>query len=154
MGAAEVASEAEKCREKWSWLVGFGPMDLVGETPPPAAIVGRRDTHDALVLLRRSLQIRARAYGVHRKSRFWGAEDRPVKTHFHASSETELNTETSTDPTGQLADPDGKGNKGKAGHQRHHHRGLSVWNLLMVRKPPSLSSSSSRETTKPEATET
>ncbi|EST07742.1 Alpha/beta hydrolase fold-3 [Kalmanozyma brasiliensis GHG001] len=128
----DVARGAERCRDKWGWLCDVGPMDLVDETPPPAAIAGRRDTDDALVLLRRSLQIRARAYGVQRKSRFWGAEDRPVREHLRTEEET-LNTETSTDPTGKSADPEGKGKEGK---EVHHHRGLRVWNLLMVGSKP------------------
>ncbi|SPO21988.1 uncharacterized protein UTRI_01978_B [Ustilago trichophora] len=136
LSAVDVAGQAEKTRSKWGWLADFGPMDLVGETPPPGAIAGRRDTDDALVLLRRSLQIRARAYGIQRKSRFWGAEDKPVRAHLRAEPETDLDTETSTDPTGKTTDPEGEGTKKKGGHH-HHHRGLRVWNLLMVRKPPS-----------------
>ncbi|KAJ9478136.1 putative lipase/esterase [Pseudozyma hubeiensis] len=135
VNANDVAKGAEQCREKWSWLVDFGPFDLTHETPPPAAIAGRRDTDDALVLLRRSLQIRARAYGVQRKSRFWGAEDRPVRAHWRAEDETGL--ETSTDPSGNTVE-EGEGaasaSAGSKGH--HHHRGLRVWNLLMVGKKP------------------
>ncbi|SPO23300.1 uncharacterized protein UTRI_01978 [Ustilago trichophora] len=140
LSAVDVAGQAEKVRSKWGWLADFGPMDLIGETPPPGAIAGRRDTDDALVLLKRSLQIRARAYGVQRKSRFWGAEDKPVRAHLRAEAETDLETETSTDPTGKTTDPEGASTKKKAGHHHHHHhhhRGLRVWNLLMVRKPPS-----------------
>ncbi|TKY87195.1 hypothetical protein EX895_003872 [Sporisorium graminicola] len=134
VSAADIARGADKCREKWSWLVDVSPAELIGETPPPAAIAGRRDTDDALVLLRRSLQIRARAYGIQRKSRFWGAEDRTVRAHLRAEEDPQVDTETSTDPTGQTADPQGEA-KGAAHH--HHHRGLRVWNLLMVRKPAS-----------------
>ncbi|SPC67080.1 uncharacterized protein UHOD_02664 [Ustilago sp. UG-2017b] len=132
LSADDVAAGAEKCREKWFWLCDFGPMDLVNETPPPAAIAGRRDTEDALILLRRSFQIRALAYGIQRKSRFWGAEDKPVRAHLRAATGTELDTKTSTDPTGETVD--GEGEKSKKHH--HHHRGLGVWNLLMVKKPP------------------
>lgn len=136
LSAVDIAAGAEKCRAKWSWLCDFGPMDFLNETPPPAAIAGRRDTEDALILLRRSLQIRARAYGIHRKSRFWGAEDRPVRSHLRAATETDLDTETSTDPTGETVDGDGDGAGGKKKGGHHHHRGLRVWNLLMVKKPP------------------
>ncbi|GAC96163.1 candidate lipase/esterase [Pseudozyma hubeiensis SY62] len=135
VNANDVAKGAERCREKWSWLVDFGPFDLTHETPPPAAIAGRRDTDDALVLLRRSLQIRARAYGVQRKSRFWGAEDRPVRAHWRAEDETGL--ETSTDPSGNTVEEGGGAAKAGAGAKgHHHHRGLRVWNLLMVGKKP------------------
>ncbi|GAC76754.1 arylacetamide deacetylase [Moesziomyces antarcticus T-34] len=125
LSAGDVATGADRCREKWSWLVDFGPMDLVDETPPPAAVAGRRDTNDALLLLRKSLQIRARAYGVQRKSRFWGAEDRPVRAHMRATTEEHQ--------PGSAASGDHSSS--------HHHRGLRVWNLLMVKKPPSVASS-------------
>ena len=128
---ADIARGAERTREKWSWLCDFSPVDLVNETPPPAAIAGRRDTDDALVLLRRSLQIRARAYGVQRKSRFWGAEDRTVRAHLMAEKEPKLDEGTSTDPSSKT---DERGTSVK-GEEYHHHRGLRVWNLLMVRKP-------------------
>ncbi|CDS01955.1 uncharacterized protein SPSC_03047 [Sporisorium scitamineum] len=135
--AADIARGADKCRENWSWLVDVSPVDLVGETPPPTAIAGRRDTDDALVLLRRSLQIRARAYGIQRKSRFWGAEDRTVRAHLREEQDSHLDTETSTDPSGRIADLLGE-SKGAGAH--HHHRGLRVWNLLMVRRPGSSTS--------------
>lgn len=138
--AADVAKRAEQCREKWTWLVDFGPADLVDETPPPTAIAGRRDTDDALALLRRSLQIRARAYGVQRKSRFRVAEDGTVRAHFRAEQNTPLDAETSTDPTGRSADPKAETSNGRGAKGHHHHRGLRVWNLLMVRKPGSAAS--------------
>lgn len=45
--------------EGWADLATFGPLDLQGEVPPPSAIAGRRDTPDALELLRQSLHMRA-----------------------------------------------------------------------------------------------
>ncbi|WFD32916.1 hypothetical protein MSPP1_003969 [Malassezia sp. CBS 17886] len=45
----------------WHSLASFGPTDLHTEQPPPSAIVGRRDTPDAIALLKRSLYLRARA---------------------------------------------------------------------------------------------
>lgn len=145
LNAADVAGGAEKCRQKWGWMVDFGPMDLTGETPPPAAIAGRRDTDDAITLLRRSLQIRARAYGIQRKSRFWGAEDRPVKAHHRAAHE-DMDAETGTDPSGKTVDTEGEGKKGS---DHHHHRGLRVWNLLMVQKPPTAGKGKGKSRSRP-----
>ncbi|UZJ52784.1 hypothetical protein CBS101457_002104 [Exobasidium rhododendri] len=45
--------------DQWADLGLFGPLDLAGEVPPPSAIAGRRDTHDALELLYQSLHMRA-----------------------------------------------------------------------------------------------
>lgn len=43
----------------WADLASFGPLDLLGEVPPPSAVAGRRDTPDALELIRQSLHMRA-----------------------------------------------------------------------------------------------
>ncbi|PWN48788.1 alpha/beta-hydrolase [Violaceomyces palustris] len=49
--------------EGWVDLAVFGPTDIGNETPPPSAIAGRRDTGDAITLLRTSLQVRSADYG-------------------------------------------------------------------------------------------
>ncbi|PWN93523.1 alpha/beta-hydrolase [Acaromyces ingoldii] len=50
--------------ERWADLGSFGPLDLQGERPPPSAIAGRRDTGEALELLRTSLHMRAKSLGM------------------------------------------------------------------------------------------
>ncbi|SPO34874.1 uncharacterized protein PSFLO_00345 [Pseudozyma flocculosa] len=48
----------------WSGLGALGPLELVDETPPPSALAGRRDTEEALNLLRTMLYVRAEQRGV------------------------------------------------------------------------------------------
>lgn len=50
--------------DRWADLGTFGPLDLQGERPPPSAIAGRRDTGEALELLRTSLHMRAKMLGM------------------------------------------------------------------------------------------
>ena len=45
---------------RWTDLASFGPTDLAHETPPPSSIVRRRDTPDALAILKLSLHLRAK----------------------------------------------------------------------------------------------
>ncbi|WFD45205.1 hypothetical protein MPSI1_003883 [Malassezia psittaci] len=45
---------------KWKGLASYGPADLINETPPRSAVVGRRDTPDALAILKLSLHLRAK----------------------------------------------------------------------------------------------
>ena len=45
---------------RWTDLGAYGPADLRDETPPPSAIVARRDTPDALALLKLGLHLRAK----------------------------------------------------------------------------------------------
>ena len=52
-------SESKRFEDGWADLAAFGPLDLQGEVPPPSAIAGRRDTPDALELIRQSLHMRA-----------------------------------------------------------------------------------------------
>lgn len=52
-------SESKWFQDGWADLAAFGPLDLQGEVPPPSAIAGRRDTPDALELIRQSLHMRA-----------------------------------------------------------------------------------------------
>ena len=56
-GAAAPYDNGSKAH--WTSEARFGPTDILDETPPPSAIAGRRDTEDALALLRTSLRIRA-----------------------------------------------------------------------------------------------
>lgn len=44
----------------WADLATYGPADLLNEEPPPSAIVRRRDTRDALAILKLSLHLRAK----------------------------------------------------------------------------------------------
>lgn len=46
-------------QDGWADLVRLGPLGLAGETPPPSAIAGRRDTGESVELLRQALHMRA-----------------------------------------------------------------------------------------------
>ncbi|MCO5549650.1 hypothetical protein L7F22_003123 [Adiantum nelumboides] len=54
----EVA-EGDEQADGWADLVRLGPLALAGETPPPSAIAGRRDTGESVELLRQALHMRA-----------------------------------------------------------------------------------------------
>ncbi|CEH12996.1 Arylacetamide deacetylase [Ceraceosorus bombacis] len=56
----------------WKTLARFGPMDLGDETPPPSALAGRRDTEDALQLLRISLRLKHHEAGMGKRD--WARE--------------------------------------------------------------------------------
>ncbi|WFC96443.1 hypothetical protein MBRA1_003100 [Malassezia brasiliensis] len=45
---------------QWADLATYGPADLLNEEPPPSSIVRRRDTRDALAILKLSLHLRAK----------------------------------------------------------------------------------------------
>ncbi len=60
-GAAEPYDSGSK--STWTETARIGPTDLAGETPPPSAIAGRRDTEESLALLRTSLRLRAKHAG-------------------------------------------------------------------------------------------
>lgn len=52
--------DIEPSGTKWTDLGTYGPADLRGETPPLSAVVGRRDTPDAMALLKLGLHLRAK----------------------------------------------------------------------------------------------
>ncbi|WFD21188.1 hypothetical protein MCAP1_003449 [Malassezia caprae] len=64
---------------RWTDLGSYGPADLQDEMPPPSAIVGRRDTPDALALLKLGLHLRAK------RRRALGVEVQPPTGHRRAS---------------------------------------------------------------------
>lgn len=55
----EVAEGEDDQTDGWADLVRLGPLALKGETPPPSAIAGRRDTGESVELLRQALHMRA-----------------------------------------------------------------------------------------------
>lgn len=62
-GKGVVRPEGKRGMESnWEDMPIYGPTDLQDETPPPSAIAGRRDTEDAIALLRTSLHIKATEY--------------------------------------------------------------------------------------------
>jgi hypothetical protein len=62
-------SHPTEATSQWTDLARFGPLDILNETPPPSAIVGRRDTADALSLLQMSLRMRELESGVQKQRR-------------------------------------------------------------------------------------
>lgn len=56
---AHETKEGDNQADGWADLVRLGPLALTGETPPPSAIAGRRDTGESVELLRQALHMRA-----------------------------------------------------------------------------------------------
>lgn len=74
-GLLSNCGDIEHSGTQWTDLGTYGPADLRDEAPPPTAIVGRRDTPDALALLRLGLHLRAK------RRRARGIEARPDVRH-------------------------------------------------------------------------
>ncbi|PWZ00471.1 alpha/beta-hydrolase [Testicularia cyperi] len=127
------ANGAESYRQLWGWQVDFGPMDLRGETPPPASIAGRRDTESALALLKHHLQIRAKAYCVSLKH----AKLLRHHSSLFSSSSSSTATGWGWGWTGNKETKDAEelaARPAEEGAEKRH--GLRFWNLLMVRGNP------------------
>ncbi|KAK0540437.1 hypothetical protein OC842_000466 [Tilletia horrida] len=85
LGEAFASKQGEaggKLSEWEEWLANTGPTTIIKETPPPSAIVGRRDTAEAIQLLLLCLRARAKALDVHNAH----LSGRPARTHRHSHS--------------------------------------------------------------------
>ncbi|KAL9932951.1 hypothetical protein V8E36_008206 [Tilletia maclaganii] len=132
-----------KVSEWEEWLATTGPTTILKETPPPSAIVGRRDTAEAIQLLLLCLRARAKALDVQHahlsgqplrstksrhRSRSRSRKRRPSSSHSKSQANGETVADGSeVDEAGSATDDD-EARPAQEGGKTH---GLSAWNTVM-----------------------
>ncbi|KAE8216523.1 hypothetical protein CF327_g374 [Tilletia walkeri] len=150
-----------KLSEWEDWLATNGPTTILKETPPPSAIVGRRDTAESIQLLLLCLRARGKALDVH-KVHLSGNPSRPSKSHRRSRSHRRQSFKgkrssmhgsrpSGTGPSGEGAAVEGEGGEGEDDsddsddssavtadeeprpvQEGGKAHGLSAWNTLMT----------------------